>query len=202
MINPEQENTLDNGEQCDPPQASDSDEEVSVRDKESLPGREGPPKPKKGKKRIQGAAKDALLEEMEFSLISKMNSRMSERERRQQDKENNSKKELESEDVFCQALALDLKQLPLYERCMAKQELRNILYKHQMAIMERQTRRSYNPYYNANQNPSNTQQPPVTPTGINRVVSPMQQSSSSSLSSPPPTPIPQSQNPWMWELEK
>lgn len=92
---------------------------------------------------------------------------MSERERRQQDKGNNPKKELESEDVFCQALALDLKQLPLYERCMAKQELRNVLYKHQMAIMERQTR-SYNPYYNANQNPSNTQQPPVTLTGINR----------------------------------
>ena len=53
--------------------------------------------------------------------MSKMNSRMSEREKRKQEKREDPKKGLDSGDVFCQALALDLKQLPMYERCITKQ---------------------------------------------------------------------------------
>lgn len=189
----------ENDYQCDQPpsqreeRASDSDKEPPTED--PLPENEAPSKPKKGKKRIQGAAKDTLLEEMEFSLISKMNARMSEREKRQREGKNN-KKELDSEDVFCQGLAMDLKQLPMYERCMAKNEMRNVLYKYQIAHMERQMR-PYNSYHNVHQNPSTI--PPVTPTSSNLIGSPMQQSSSSSFSSPPQTPMPQSQNSWMWE---
>ena len=53
-------------------------------------------------------------------------------------KEKLRKKEFDSEDVFCQALAFDLKKLPYYERRMAKHKMWNVLYKHQMFVMEQQ----------------------------------------------------------------
>ena len=57
-------------------------------------------------------------------MLSKINSRRNERDKRQQRKGKVEKKDLNSEDVFlCQALAFDLKQLPYYERCMAKHEM-------------------------------------------------------------------------------
>ena len=118
----DEEDTLDNWEQ--PNQSffqRKEDEEVCVEDKSPEP--DGPSKSKKGKAPIKGAAKDALLEEMEFSMLSKINSRMNERDKRQQNKGKVEKKELDSEDVFCQTLAFDLKQLPYYERCMAKHEM-------------------------------------------------------------------------------
>jgi len=140
----EEDDLLDDMDRKNPEQ-----EEQRTPDSEKV-SREGPPKPKKIKKKVQGAAKDALLEEMEFSLISKINSRMSERGKNE--KEGNDKKEPDNEDIFCQALALDLKQLPIYERCIAKHELRNVLYKHQMSIMERQMRPC--PLYNGQNNPN------------------------------------------------
>ena len=87
----DEEDTLDNWEQ---PNQSFSqrkeDEEVCVEDKSPEP--DGPSKSKKGKAPIKGAAKDALLEEMEFSMLSKINSRMNERDKRQQNKEKFEKK--------------------------------------------------------------------------------------------------------------
>ena len=81
----DEEDTLDNWEQ---PNQSFSqrkeDEEVCVEDKSPEP--DGPSKSKKGKAPIKGTAKDALLEEMEFSMLSKINSRMNEREKTQQNK--------------------------------------------------------------------------------------------------------------------
>ena len=81
----DEEDTLDNWEQ---PNQSFSqrkeDEEVCVEDKSPEP--DGPSKSKKGKAPIKGAAKDALLEEMEFSMLSKINSRMNERDKTQQNK--------------------------------------------------------------------------------------------------------------------
>ena len=74
---------------------------------------------------------------------------MSEREKREQKKGKKDQKDLDSEDNFCQALALDLKQLPFHQRCIAKNKLRNVLYKHQMAVMERQIQ-PYISYYNTN----------------------------------------------------
>jgi len=81
---------------------------------------------------------------------------MNEREKRRDTKnrEKVEQKQLDSEDAFCQALSLDLKKLPYYERCMAKHEMRNVLYKHQMSLMERQMR----PYM-FNQNQTNAQSP-------------------------------------------
>ena len=170
----DEEDTLDNWEQ---PNQSFSqrkeDEEVCVEDKSPEP--DGPSKSKKGKAPIKGAAKDALLEEMEFSMLSKINSRMNERDKRQQNKGKAEKKELDSEDVFCQTLAFDLKQLPYYERCMAKHEMRNVLYKHQMSVMEQQMR-PHSAYQNQNQL---SMHPPVTPAGNSRMISPMQSSSTS-----------------------
>lgn len=149
-------------------------------------------KSKKQKKQIQGANKASLIEEMEFSLMSKMNTHISNRERKRKlsEKEENQKKELSSEDIFCQALAMDLKQLPQYERCMAKHDLRNVLYKHQMAVMERQVQ-NY-PFFG---NGTVLSSPVISPS--NR-----QQSVSNSFSSPPQTPLsqtpmPQTQSSWM-----
>ena len=59
----------------------------------------GPPKPEKGKSPIQGATKDASLEEMEFSMLSKINSRMNEREKKNKAKV--ERKELDNENTFC-----------------------------------------------------------------------------------------------------
>ena len=81
----DEEDTLDNWEQ--PNQSffqRKEDEEVCVEDKSPEP--DGPSKSKKGKAPIKGAAKDALLEEMEFSMLSKINSRMNERDKTQQNK--------------------------------------------------------------------------------------------------------------------
>ena len=149
-------------------------------------------KSKKQKKQIQGANKASLIEEMEFSLMSKMNTHISNRERKRKLSENeeNQKKELSSEDIFCQALAIDLKQLPQYERCMAKHDLRNVLYKHQMAVMERQVQ-NY-PFFG---NGTVLSSPVISPSN-------QQQSVSNSFSSPPQTPLSQTpmsqtQSSWM-----
>ena len=100
-------------------------------------------------------------------------------------KEKLRKKKLDSEDVFCQALAFDLKQLPYYERRMAKHKMWNVLYKHQMPIMEQQIQ-PHIAYQNQNQSSMHLS---VTPAGNNRMISPMQSSSTSSFASPPHTPI-------------
>ena len=47
---------------------------------------------------------------------------------RVKEKEGDQNKEETNEDLFCKSLAADLKELPPYERCMAKNEMRNILF--------------------------------------------------------------------------
>ena len=89
----------------------------------------------------------------------------------------------------------------MYERCIAKHELRNVVYKHQMACMEQQMQPNGS-YDNVNPNLPNNQIPPIRATANNCMVSPLQQTSSSSFSSPSQTPMPQSQNSWLWEIEK
>lgn len=42
------------------------------------------------------------------------------------------------EDLFCRSLAADLKDLPPYERCTAKNEISNVVFKYQMAVMNTQ----------------------------------------------------------------
>ena len=152
----------------------------------------------KRKPQIQGSAREKLLEEMEYSVLSKINLRMNEREKRKdiKNREKVEEKEPDSEEVFCQALSLDLKKLPYYERCIAKHELRSVLYKHQMLLMERQMLPRN---YNQNQTsalspmPSNAQ----TPFGI---FSPTH-SPSPSCASPQNTPTPNTQNSWIMDFK-
>ena len=83
---PVEDDTMDNN----PRSPQNTNEEVE--DQEILPEREESFEPSRRKKKIQGAAKESLLEDMEFSLMSKMNSRMSEREKRKQEKPKDPKK--------------------------------------------------------------------------------------------------------------
>ena len=89
----DEEDTLDNWEQPNQsfPQRKE-DEEVCIEDKSPEP--DGPSKSKKEKAPIKSTTKDALLEEMEFSMLSKINSRMNERDRKRQNKRKVEKKNL------------------------------------------------------------------------------------------------------------
>jgi len=71
--------------------------------------------------------KESVLDDIEFSLISKLNRNIAEKQKASDVPDN--------EEIFCKSLALDLKKLPPYERCVAKHELRSVLFKHQMAVM-------------------------------------------------------------------
>ena len=81
----DEEDTVDNWNQLNQSFSQrKEDEEVCIEDKSPEP--DGPSKSKKGKAPIKGAAKDALLEEMKFSMLSKINSPMNEHDKRQQNK--------------------------------------------------------------------------------------------------------------------
>lgn len=130
---------------------------------------------------VRGAARDALLDDLEFSLINKMNNHMDKREKRRVTKDHKSD---DNEEVFCKSLALDLKELPLYEKYLAKQEMRNVIFKYQMAVMSKN-----HPSVSPVQHPFLNQ-----PTSYNQSLSSFQSennypaSGSSNFSSPPTTP--------------
>ena len=82
-----------------------------------------PPKTSKkitGKKRAQNpSTKDAFMNEMEFSLMMRsLNETIAEKRRKV------SQKEDDAEDLFCKALASELKELPKIAKFMAKNEIR------------------------------------------------------------------------------
>ena len=128
--------------------AADADDESSKLSDKTLAKPFNPPPKKKSK--IQGAAKEAVMEEMEFSLMKRMNERLEKRNQQKSEK----RTQPDGEELFAQALALDLKQLPQYERCIAKGELRGIIMKHQMAVLEKQMRASYGSSPSDNRIPS------------------------------------------------
>ena len=96
------------------------------------------PKPNNGKAKkktrpeIKGSARENLLEDMEFSVIKNLSENVSKKR-----KTVNSIEETK-EDLFCKAISADLKDLPPYERCIAKNEIRNIMFKFQMSVMTKQ----------------------------------------------------------------
>ena len=53
-------------------------------------------------------------------------------------KTSRKKDEKSAEELFCCSLAAELKELLEYERCMAKNELRNVIFKYQMMVLNRQ----------------------------------------------------------------
>ena len=53
-------------------------------------------------------------------------------------KQAEKKEEKYTEELFCSSLAAELKQLPKYERYMAKNELQNVIFKYQLMVLNRQ----------------------------------------------------------------
>ena len=87
---------------------------------------------KKQRPGIKGSVRENLLEDMEFSLIKNLNERVSNKRKAEETKEESK------EDLFCRSLAADLKDLPCYERCLARNEIRNVIFKYQMSVMNKQ----------------------------------------------------------------
>ena len=87
---------------------------------------------KKTRPELKGASRQALLDDMEFSLLKSLNDRIWNK-RKPDDAEVN-----DPDEIFCKSLAVDLKELPPYEKCMAKNEMRMVLYKYQMSLLSRQ----------------------------------------------------------------
>ena len=82
---------------------------------------------------IKGSARESLMEDMEFSLIRDLQEKVGKKR-----KAEDTIIEESSEDLFCKSLAADLKELPHYEKCMAKQEIRSVVCKYQMTAMNKQ----------------------------------------------------------------
>jgi len=156
------------------------EKEVDTKDKNSQV--DGPTKSKR-KPQIQGAARETLLEEIEHSMLSKINLRMNEREKRRdiKNREKVEQKELDSEDVFCQALSLDLKKLPYYENMRCGTSCISIKCRLWKGKCDRTTS------IKIKQTPS-PQMPPNAQTPF--VILSAMHSSSPSFSSPPNTPNP------------
>ena len=74
---------------------------------------------------IKGTRRNKLLDDTEFCLTDS-------RKKRKTDEEN-------AEDLFCKSLAADLKEMPLYERLNAKNEIRGIVFKYQMSVLTGQS---------------------------------------------------------------
>ena len=117
--------------------AADADDQSSQLSNKTLAKPFNPPPKKKSK--IHGAAKEAVMEDMEFSLMKRMNEQLKKSNQQKSEK----RTQPGGEELFAQALALDLKQLSQYEECITKGELRGIIMKHQMAVLEKQMRASY-----------------------------------------------------------
>lgn len=113
-----------------------------------------------GRKKIKEqnkGTKDAYMDDMELSLFKSIKKDICESNQE-------IKKVDDGEDLFCKALAEDIKQLPSREKFMAKHEIRNVLFKYQMAAL--QTHHHHQPL---NSTASFSQQdeesftPPLTP---------------------------------------
>ena len=104
-------------------------------------------KKKRRRMEIKGSARENLLEDMEFSLIKNLNEKVSEKKKaKDQDRET-------TEDLFCKLLAADLKMLPVYERFIARNEIRGVMFKLQMSVLKKQQSQTNPPnqtYFNQN----------------------------------------------------
>ena len=76
----------------------------------------------------KGARRDDLLDDMEFCLIKDLSD----------SRKKKKAKEANAEDLFCKFLAADLKEMPLYERLNAKNEIKGIAFRYQMSLLARQ----------------------------------------------------------------
>ena len=70
---------------------------------------------------------DSLINDVEFSLLNNLNESIAEKRKKSVDVAQ------DAVGIFCKCLAMELKELLVMERCMAKNQMQNILYNYQMA---------------------------------------------------------------------
>ncbi len=68
--------------------------------------------------------------EAEYRIMMSLKEGIDERNRLQRVKQGEVEKD--PVDWFCQRLALDLKSMPRYQRCVSQQEVRDVIFKHQV----------------------------------------------------------------------
>ena len=87
------------------------------------------------KKTVAGYNKGHLTwGEKKFALITLLQEDIAETRWKQVEK----KEEKSAEELFCSSFAAKLKELPEYERCMANNELQNVIFQYQMMVLKRQ----------------------------------------------------------------
>ena len=77
----------------------------------------------------QKKPQETLMDNMEMSLIRDLSKEISQKKTERVD---------DKEDLFAKSIAADLKDMPPFERMNAKNEIRNILFKYQMAAFSKQ----------------------------------------------------------------
>ena len=80
------------------------------------------------KRKLNESSRSALLEDMEFSICSDIRDMVKLRN----EKLRPVLKEESKEELFGRTFAFELKQLPQYEKVMAKHELRSVMFNYQM----------------------------------------------------------------------
>ncbi len=75
--------------------------------------------------------KDAYIDEMELSVLKSIKNDICEK-----NKAKLVEKEDDAEDCFAKSIAHDLRGLGQREKCMAKNEIRNIIFKYQMSTFD------------------------------------------------------------------
>ena len=99
------------------------------------------------KRKLNESSKSALLENMEFSICSDIRDMVKLRN----EKSRPVLEEESEEELFGRTLAFELKQLPQYEKVMAKHELRSVMFKYQMiAIQKNMGNEIHSPQSNVN----------------------------------------------------
>ena len=82
---------------------------------------------------------EALTSEMEFSVIKRLRDNIIERKKSQNGSLN--RKDDDTDDLFCKTLTVDLRSLTEHSNCLAKHEIRNILFKYQMEELKKKQQR-------------------------------------------------------------
>ena len=87
---------------------------------------------------------DREMDQQKFSFLKNINERMSENKRRKIE---------DAEDRFVSTVADELRELPKMERFLAKNEIRNVLFRYQMQVIQQTTTTNNDNHNNINLNP-------------------------------------------------
>ena len=84
----------------------------------------------KKRQRVNQSPRETYGDEMRFPITARANDTLSE-------KRGKTEKGDDADELFCKTLAFELKELPAMAKCMAKNEIRNVLFKYQMSVLTR-----------------------------------------------------------------